>query len=121
MKELHDIPSSWIWTTIDDIADVASGSTPSTKDETSFGGTIPWITPADLSGFRGKFIKRGARSLSDRGLKSCSAKLLPKGTVLFTSRAPIGYIAIASNPIATNQGFKNLVLHKGIFNEYPGR
>ncbi len=118
MNGTKEIPASWIWATVEDIADVASGSTPSTKDEENFGGNIPWITPADLSEFKGKLIEHGARNLSEKGLKSCSARLLPKGTVLFSSRAPIGYVAIADNPVATNQGFKNLVLHDGIFNEY---
>jgi type I restriction enzyme, S subunit len=117
-QNLWDIPDSWIWTTIGEIGKISSGSTPSTKDVTNFGGDYPWLTPADLSGFELKFIKRGKRNLTEKGLRSCSAKLLPAGTILFSSRAPIGYTVIASNPISTNQGFKNVTVHEGLFNEY---
>jgi type I restriction enzyme, S subunit len=115
---LFEIPNSWIWTKLDDIGTIAAGGTPSTKIIENFGGEIPWLTPADLSNFNGKYIHRGNRNLSEKGLNSSSAKLLPKGTIVFSSRAPIGYVAIASNPISTNQGFKNLILTNNIFNEY---
>src|SRR5206468_9267669 len=67
-----------------------------------------WVTPADLSGYQQVYISTGQRSLSAKGLQSCSATLVPKGTVM-SSRAPIGYIAIAANPLSTNQGFKSFV------------
>ncbi len=102
-----------------DIADVVSGGTPKTSDASNFErGDIPWLTPADLSGYTAKFVAHGARLLTSKGLQSCSAKLIPAGSVLFTSRAPIGYVAIASNPIATNQGFKNFVLRGDVLPEY---
>src|SRR5437870_3324087 len=94
-----------------DVAEVIGGGTPRTSDPTNYeNGTVPWITPADLSGHRHKFIAHGRRNITTKGLKSSAAKLLPAGTVLFSSRAPIGYVAIASNPVATNQGFKSFVL-----------
>ena len=117
-KRLPDLPGSWAWATLRDIGTVASGGTPSTKDRASFDGDIPWITPADLSGFKGKFIARGKRNISVAGLTSSSAALLPTGSVLFSSRAPIGYVAIAANEVSTNQGFKSLIPHEGIYNEY---
>ena len=95
---------------IGDIADIVGGSTPSTADADNFDGDIPWLTPKDLSERYYRYVYRGKRNLSRKGLASCSARLLPPGTVLLTSRAPIGYVAIAKNPIATNQGFRNLVL-----------
>lgn len=113
-----DIPESWVWTTLGEIGVVASGNTPSTNVEEYFGGNIPWLCPSDLSDYNGKYIERGKRNLTKEGLNSSSARLLPKGTILFSSRAPIGYAVIASNPIATNQGFKNLILPEEIFNEY---
>lgn len=70
---------------------------------------MPWLTPADLGGFTSLCISRGSRDLSDKGMRASSATLMPAGTVLFTSRAPIGYVAIAANPISTNQGFKSIV------------
>lgn len=113
------LPEGWEWKTMGDIADVVSGGTPKTSDASNFdGGNVPWLTPADLSGYTGKFVARGARLLTEKGLQSCSAKLIPKGAVLFTSRAPIGYVAIASNPISTNQGFKNFVLRGDVLPEY---
>ena len=112
------LPESWCWSKIAEIGDVSSGGTPSTKEEDNFGDKHPWLTPADLSGYSLKFIQRGKRNLSEKGLRSCSAKLLPPGTVLFSSRAPIGYTVIASNPIATNQGFKNVTAYDALFNEY---
>jgi type I restriction enzyme S subunit len=102
-----------------EIAEVVGGGTPRTNDSTNFeGGDVPWITPADLSGYAEKYISAGARFITRKGLESSSARLLPAGTVLFTSRAPIGYVAIASNPVATNQGFKSFVLKDGVLPEY---
>lgn len=112
------LPEGWVWTTMREIGTIASGGTPSTKEPMNFDGEILWITPADLSGYAGKLISRGRRNLTERGLNSSSAVLLPAGTILFSSRAPVGYVAIASKSLATNQGFKNLILHDGVFNEY---
>lgn len=102
-----------------DIADVVGGGTPSTSEPANFdGGDIPWITPADLSGYREKHISRGVRNITERGLKHSGARLMPAGTVLFSSRAPVGYVAIAANPVTTNQGFKNFVLASGVDPSY---
>jgi len=112
---LYHIPDSWSWTSMGEIADVVGGGTPKTNDPSNYeGGIIPWITPADLSGYEGKFISHGSRYITEKGLQSSSAKMMPAGTVLFTSRAPIGYVAIAKNAVCTNQGFKSFVLPKGI-------
>lgn len=92
-----------------DIGDIVSGATPKTTVAENFGGAIPWLTPADLSGYTQKYISHGARNLTKQGYDSCSAQIMPSGTVLFSSRAPIGYTAIAKNPICTNQGFKSIV------------
>ena len=93
------------------VANVIGGGTPRTSDPSNFeGGDIPWITPADLSGYTQKYISRGARNITRKGLLSSSARLMPSGSVLFSSRAPIGYVVIAANPVATNQGFKSFVL-----------
>ena len=92
-----------------DIGTVVGGATPSTKNEANYGGDIPWITPKDLSTLKGRFISAGERNITEQGLRSCSTQMLPTNSVLFSSRAPIGYIAIASNPVCTNQGFKSIV------------
>ena len=115
----RNLPHGWRWATMGDIAEVVGGGTPRTTEPGNFeGGDIPWITPADLSGYTEKYISHGSRFVTRRGLESSSARLLPAGTVLFSSRAPIGYVAIARNPIATNQGFKSFVLHDGMLPEY---
>lgn len=108
----------WVHRTIGDIAEVFGGSTPSTKDPENFNGDIPWLTPKDLSGPHPRYVTRGERNLSRRGLRNSSAQLLPKNTVLLSSRAPIGYVAIAANPIATNQGFRSLVVKPGYDHEF---
>ncbi|NLJ65397.1 MAG: restriction endonuclease subunit S [Christensenellaceae bacterium] len=99
----------WKKVKIEDLGEVIGGGTPSTKVDEYYGGNIPWITPKDLSGYTKKYIFAGERNITDKGLKNSSAKLLPKGTVLFSSRAPIGYIAIAGQKVSTNQGFKSVI------------
>ncbi len=102
--------TEWIECKISDIGTVVGGSTPSTKRTENYeNGTVAWITPKDLSTFSGRYIQRGERNITEIGLKSCSTQLLPKNTVLFSSRAPIGYVAIAANEVCTNQGFKSVV------------
>ena len=101
--------------TISDIGDVGGGATPSKKrPEYYCHEGIGWITPKDLSNTTNKFVAHGADDITRVGFDSCSIKKLPAGTVLFSSRAPIGYIAIASDEVTTNQGFKSIVPHKEI-------
>lgn len=111
-------PTHWEVKKLKDIGKISSGGTPSTSNDNNFGGNIAWITPADLTGYKDKFISKGKRNLSEAGLKNSSAKILPKGTILFSSRAPIGYVAIAQNEISTNQGFKNLTPNESVISEY---
>jgi len=108
----------WQILSIDDVAEIIGGGTPSTKDDSNFNGDIPWITPKDLSGYTCRYITHGERNISKKGLQSSSARLLPPGTILLTTRAPVGYVAIATNPVATNQGFRNLVLKDGFLPEF---
>lgn len=96
--------------TISDIGEVVGGATPSKKKAEYYTCEgIGWITPRDLSNTTDKFISHGADDITQAGYNSCSARLMPAGTVLFSSRAPIGYIAIATDELATNQGFKSVV------------
>jgi len=105
----------WELGTIADLGEVVGGSTPSTaKPEYFAEHGIPWITPKDLSINKNKFIMRGEVDITVLGLRNSSARLMPRGTVLFSSRAPIGYIAIASGEVCTNQGFKSIVPKEGI-------
>jgi type I restriction enzyme, S subunit len=99
----------WPKRKIKEFANVIGGGTPSKKVPDYFNGGISWITPKDLSGYQSRFISEGANNITELGLKKSSAKLLPKSTILFSSRAPIGYVVIANKPLSTNQGFRNLV------------
>ena len=104
--------TEWIECTLDKLGEIVGGATPSTKCEDYYGGSIPWITPKDLSSFKGRYITSGERNITEKGLASCSAQMMPKAAVLFTSRAPIGYVAIASQSVCTNQGFKSIVVNE---------
>ena len=107
---IHNANPMWQIGTISDLGTVVGGSTPSkTKPEYYTNNGISWITPKDLSINKSKFISHGENDITELGLKNSSATVMPKGTVLFSSRAPIGYIAIASNEVTTNQGFKSVV------------
>lgn len=106
--------SNWKTVKLQELGRVVGGATPSTKNEAFYGGSIPWLTPKDLADYSERYISKGERSITEEGLNSCSTELLPAGTVLFSSRAPIGYVAIASNPICTNQGFKSVVPDTGV-------
>jgi len=96
------------------VSAVIGGGTPDTRKPEYFGGEIAWVTPADLSGHTAKYISAGARSITPQGLDNSGAQLMPARSVLFSSRAPIGYVAIAANPVSTNQGFKSFVLDTGV-------
>jgi len=100
----------WKNGTISDLGTVVGGSTPSkAKPEYYTDRGIAWITPKDLSVNKSKFVARGENDITELGLKNSSASIMPEGTVLFSSRAPIGYIAVASGEVTTNQGFKSVV------------
>ena len=102
--------SEWTKGTISNLGTVVGGSTPSkAKPEYYTTDGIAWITPKDLSINKAKFISHGENDITELGLKNSSASVMPEGTVLFSSRAPIGYIAIASGEVTTNQGFKSVV------------
>jgi type I restriction enzyme S subunit len=113
-----ELPKGWIWTTIGELGMVVSGGTPSTDEPAFWGGEIPWITPADLSNHKDKYISKGQRNITQEGLEFSSAKILSPGSILFSSRAPIGYVVIAQNKITTNQGFKNLIPIKSVNSDY---
>ena len=92
-----------------DIAEIVNGATPSTKDKYNYDGDIIWFTPKDLSEQKTKYVRRGQRSITQKGLNSCSAQTIPAHSILMSSRAPIGLLAINEVECCTNQGFKNIV------------
>lgn len=98
---------------VSEIGKVIGGGTPSTKRPEYYADSgIPWLTPKDLSGYDRMFISKGSRDITPEGLKNSSAKLLPANSILVSSRAPIGYVAIAQNEVTTNQGFKSIIPNK---------
>lgn len=110
---------NWPECTLSDIGSVVAGGTPSkSKPEYYADQGIAWITPKDLSVDKSKFISHGENDISELGFSKSSTKKMPAGTVLFSSRAPIGYIAIAQNELTTNQGFKSVIPNKNIGTSY---
>lgn len=101
--------NQWKKYKLEEVAEIIGGGTPSTTNPDFWGEEIPWITPRDLASTDERFISRGERCITKKGLQNSSARLLPAGTVLLTTRAPIGYLRIALNPICTNQGFKSII------------
>lgn len=109
-EQPYEVPENWVWVRLGGITQVIGGGTPSTsKKEYYDGGTISWLSPVDLSNYNDIYISRGNKMITLEGLNNSSAKLLPKDTVCLTSRAPIGYVAIAENELSTNQGFKSFL------------
>ena len=111
-------PMSWSVARIGDVCTVIGGGTPRRNNETYFGGEIPWATPTDVTALTDLFIVRTKESITETGLRESSARLVPAGAVLLTSRATIGYTAIAARPMATNQGFANLICGDRLTPEY---
>ncbi|WP_191979377.1 restriction endonuclease subunit S, partial [Fructilactobacillus florum] len=106
----------WEQRKLGDICKVQGGGTPSSQSSRYWDGDINWFTPTEV--FNNGFLNRSKRRITSIGLKNSSAKLMPSGTVLMTSRAGVGDMAILSEPSATNQGFQSLIPNKGIFSYF---
>ena len=118
-SEIGRIPKGWRVGKLEELGTIVGGGTPSkAKSEYYTNNGIAWLTPKDLSICNNKFTSNGAIDITESGYQNSSAKLMPKGSVLFSSRAPIGYITIAKNDICTNQGFKSVVPHEDIGTAY---
>lgn len=114
--ELGEIPEDWELKSIGSIATVVGGGTPSTSVSNYWNGDINWFTPTEIG--RDKYVSYSKRKLSEDGLQSSSAQLLPVGTILLTSRAGIGSLAILTLEACTNQGFQSLIANENVNNEY---
>jgi len=112
------VPDGWRRVTVGDVAEVVGGSTPSTRVEGYWGGSIRWATPTDITGLRSRYISDTALTITEEGLKSAGLRLLPPGAILVTSRATVGACAVSTVPMATNQGFANLVCKDGVEPEF---
>ncbi|MCI5167012.1 MAG: restriction endonuclease subunit S [Candidatus Electrothrix sp. GM3_4] len=104
----------WPTSTIGEVCKIVSGATPKTGNPIFWNGDIPWVTPKDLSRLGQKLLNDTPRKITEEGLRSCSAKMLPSQSILFSSRAPIGLVAINAIPVCTNQGFKSMVPRDGV-------
>lgn len=109
-------PKDWGITDIGSCVQIFQGGTPRTTNEAYWNGNIVWITPGEITQLDNLFVKDSERKITDLGLQNSSATLLPSGTILLCTRATIGALAIAAKPLTTNQGFKNLVCNKNIYN-----
>ena len=116
----YEIPSHWTWVELGDVGAIVGGGTPKSTEAGFWadGEDIPWLTPADMSAFEDRLIQRGRRDITSEGLAGSSTSLVPVGTVLFSSRAPIGHVGIAANPLCTNQGFKSCVPYNSEMSEF---
>ncbi|MCF8278271.1 MAG: restriction endonuclease subunit S [Flavobacteriales bacterium] len=108
----------WVEVEIKDVGTVIAGGTPKTAIPEYWGDDFSWISPSDLTGYTNTYISKGKKSISKLGLAKSSARLIPKGSVLFSCRAPIGYVAIAHNELTTNQGFKSLAPREVVISEF---
>lgn len=111
-------PNGWPVHTVEEVSEIVSGATPRTDVPAYWEGDVSWVTPKELSGLEGIYINRTERRITEAGLRSCAATMLPVGAVLFSSRAPIGHTAICAVPMATNQGFKSFVPRAGLLDEH---
>ena len=108
------LPPGWRSAPLSESCLVVSGATPKTSEAQYWGGDVEWVTPADMSRDRSQYISGGLRRLTRAGYDSCSTRLVPSGSVVFSSRAPIGYVAITKGPLSTNQGCKTAVPLPGL-------
>lgn len=116
---MFDGHEDWAKGTISDFGEVVGGATPSKDiDEYFCSSGIVWLTPRDLTATGKKFIFKGETDITESAYHSCSTKLMPKGSVLLTSRAPVGCVAIAMTDLCTNQGFKSIIPNKEVGTEF---
>jgi len=101
--------SKYPFVPLGELGEIVAGSTPDTTNKEYWGGDIAWITPADLTNHEGIFFTGELRKITEAGYKSCSTRILPAGSILFSTRAPIGHCAVTSFPLCTNQGFKSII------------
>jgi type I restriction enzyme S subunit len=117
-QRLPGFSGEWEVKRLGELAEIISGGTPKTSEASYWQGSIKWCTPTDITGCSEKYLVETERTISAAGLASCSAQLLPIGTLLLCSRATIGEVKIAGCEICTNQGFKSLVCKPGVHNEF---
>ncbi len=120
VQDPFEIPATWTWLRLGDVGAIVGGGTPKSGERSFWadGDGVPWLTPADMRSQDSRYLSRGNRDITSEGLERSSAQLLPARSVLFSSRAPIGHVGIAANPLSTNQGFKSCVPYIADMSEY---
>ncbi len=116
--EIRDLPPGWAWTTLGEIADLVGGGTPSRDVPEYFTGGIVWLTPTEIPKDRVATVTDSKERITEAALRKSAARIIPPGSVLLTSRASIGYVAIAGTEVTTNQGFASFICPEGVFNFY---
>jgi type I restriction enzyme S subunit len=114
----YELPPGWVWTTLGEIAELIGGGTPSRERPEYFGGDIVWLTPTEIPKDRVATVTESKERITQDGLRRSSARLVPKGSVLMTSRASIGYVAIAGAEVTTNQGFASFITSGAVYNSF---
>ena len=112
------LPHGWTSRRFDQLGELCSGSTPSSSRTEFWDGATVWVTPTDLSRLNTPYLRDSAKHITERGLRNCSARLLPPGSIVLSSRAPIGYVAIPTVPFCTNQGCKSIALHNSYHSKF---
>ena len=112
------LPHGWTSRRFDQLGELCSGSTPSSSRTEFWDGATVWVTPTDLSRLNTPYLHDSAKHITERGLRNCFARLLPPGSIVLSSRAPIGYVAIPTVPFCTNQGCKSIALHNSYHSEF---
>jgi type I restriction enzyme S subunit len=119
---LHELLTAggedWVETTLGEVSEVIGGGTPSTSVPEYWDGEIVWLTPTEITSQDGKFVSNSIRKISESGLKNSGAQVLPKGSVILTSRASVGFVAISAIELCTNQGFQSLVPNDSVLAEF---
>ena len=110
MTPIGDVPNGWKVVRLDDIADVVGGSTPSRTTKEYWNGPISWVVPSEVSKLSGRYISSSSETITEEGFKSAGLQIVPSNSILLTSRATIGELAINTIPLTTNQGFQNVVV-----------
>ena len=112
------LPNGWQWVKLGDVCEILSGSTPSSSVAEYWNGDVTWITPTDLGQLKDKYINNSLRKITKAGYDSCSTIMVAAGSVVMSSRAPIGHLGIANVPLCVNQGCKVFVPHKNVNTEF---
>ena len=116
--EAEQLPQGWRWVRLGEVTEIVGGGTPSREHPEYFAGDIIWLTPTEIPKTKVAVISTSKERITQEALKKSSARILPQGTVLMTSRASIGYVAIAGTELATNQGFASFICKDEIYNYY---